>query len=182
MESVYSTIVSRLASAAIVNSAAGVEFDWQAEVTKATDEYITVLKTHVLAQVQEYIESGSSEPFYLKSIANLSSDLPVSEGLYLDDHSQLVVSALRGNAARFRANHEARVKSGRVLSEKNRQRISERLKEIQAVMDDLSTLLNESQPMASPEETLAAKSTFLRLQTRTRLLGVRNEKVTGAAD
>lgn len=90
-------------------------------------------------------------------------DASVSEAS-IDEQSLLAVSALREVGLRFRGNHEARVKSGRVLSEKNRQRIRERLKEVQSVMDDLNSLLEESEPMASEAEKRAAQSHFLRLK------------------
>lgn len=181
MESAYCDIVSKMLAAALAARIAGIDFDWEARVKEATREYAAMLEEHALAQGQAYLDSDSDEPFYLKTIADLQTDLPVSGSLDLEDHSQLVVSALREVAKRFRGNHEARVKSGRILSEKNRQRITERLNDIQAVVDDLKALLDESQPMASDTEKRAAQTTFLRLQTRNLRLGVNNAEAVSAA-
>lgn len=181
MESAYCDIVSKMLAAANAARIAGVDFDWQAKIKEATTEYSAMLLDHALAQGQAYLDSGSDEPFYLKAIIDVQNDLPVSGSLDLDDHSQLVVSALREVAKRFRGNHEARVKSGRVLSEKNRQRISDGLKDIQSVVEDLTALLDESQPMASDTEKRAAQTTFLRLRTRIQPLGVTDGKETARA-
>lgn len=181
MESAYCDIVSKMLAAANAARIAGVDFDWQAKIKEATNEYAAMLLDHALAQGQAYLDSGSDEPFYLKTISDLQTDLPVSGSLDLEDHSQLVVSALREVAKRFRGNHEARVKTGRVLSDKNRKRIDECLKAMQAVVDDLNTLLEESQPMASDTEKRAAQTTFLRFQTRKLRLGVHNAETISAA-
>jgi hypothetical protein len=64
------------------------------------------------------------------------------------------------------------VKSGRVLSEKNRSRLSTLVEQMQAVMADVTSLLEESEPMATEAEKNAALSTFLRLQAERNRLGV----------
>jgi transcriptional regulator with XRE-family HTH domain len=181
MESAYCDIVSKMLAAALAARIAGIDFDWEAKVKEATREYAAMLEDHALSQGRAYLDSGSDEPFYLKAIIDLQNDLPVSGSLDLDDHSQLVVSALREVAKRFRGNHEARVKSGRILSEKNRRRISDGLKDIQAVVEDLTALLDESQPMATDTEKRAAHTTFLRLQARIKPLGVTDGKETARA-
>lgn len=177
MECAYCEIVSKMLGAANAARIAGVDFDWQAKIKEATSEYAAMLLDHALAQGQAYLDSGSDEPFYLKAMIDLQN-LSVSGGLDLDDHSQLAVSALREVAKRFRGSHEARIKSGRVLSEKNRQRISDGLKDIQSVVEDLKALLDESQPMASDTEKRAAQTAFLRFQTRIKPLGVTDGKET----
>jgi hypothetical protein len=66
------------------------------------------------------------------------------DGLDIDTHSQLTVVAMRGITSRFRGNHESRKKDGRVLSERNRQRITSWIGHGKAVIADLQTLLDES--------------------------------------
>jgi hypothetical protein len=172
LESVYNKIVSKLVAAASASSLAGITFDLRGKLKEATDEYSARLESLAYAQAVEHIESGSDEHFYLKAIMDLGSDLPVSDGLDLDDHSQVVVSASKGLYARFRANHEARVKSGRVLSDKNRTRLSAFRERLQELDRDIASLLEESTPMASDSEKRAAETTFLRLRWRQRESGV----------
>lgn len=172
LDSAFCDVVRKLANVAASTVLTGVEFDMEAKVHEAVLEYMARLELMVIAQITEYVESGSDEQFYLKAIVNLSSDLPVSGSLHLEDHSQLAVSVLREVMKRFRANHEMRVKSGRVLSDKNRKLIAEKLKELQSIFDGLNALLEGSQPMASDTEKRLAQTNFLRLQGRTRLLGV----------
>lgn len=172
LDSAFCDVVRKLANVAASTILTGVEFDLVAKVHEAVLEYMARLESMVINQITEYVESGSDEQFYLKTIIDLSSDLPVSGTLHLDDHSQLAVSVLREVTKRFRANHESRTKSGRVLSEKNRNRIAEKLKDLQSIFDDLNSLLAESQPMASDTEKRLAQTNFLRLQGRTRQLGV----------
>jgi hypothetical protein len=70
------------------------------------------------------------------------------KSLDIDLHSRLAVSALTDLASRFHVQHEARLKTGRVISEKNRRRIAsllERLLEQEsAVSADLRSLLEDS--------------------------------------
>lgn len=172
LDSVYSRIIRKLANAASASQVAGVSFDLAAKVKEATAEYLALLESHALAQIEAWLEAGGDEEFYLKAIIDLSSDLPVSGNLDLDDHSQVVVSALRGVAKRFRANHENRVKSGRVLSEKNRARLSTLLEQLQSAIGDVQTLLDESQPMATEAEKRAVLGEYLRTKQRLHHLGV----------
>lgn len=172
VESVLHKIVSKLVAAASAANLAGVTFDLDAKIDEAVDEYAAYLKTLIKTQARDYLESGSDEHFYLKAIITPESAPSVSEGLDLDDHSLLAVSASEGFATRLRENHSARVKSGRVLSEKNRTRVSafrERLKELDT---ELESLLTDSEPKASEAEKCAAETAFLRIQHRNRQLGV----------
>jgi phage head maturation protease len=170
LDSVYSGIIRKLAATAQASAITGVEFNLEGKVKEATSEYMSRLQSHAVAQIEEYVSSGSDEPFYLKAIIDLSQDLPVSGHLNLESHSQLAVSALRDVIKRFRANHEARQregnnqKAGRVLSTANRQRLSAMLEQIQAAVSDCQTLLDESKPMATDAEKRAAETAFLRLQ------------------
>src|ERR1044072_3085360 len=124
LESVFNKVVSKLVAAASASNLAGVTFDLDAKIDEAAGEYASRLKELAKAQAREYLESGSDEHFYLKAILDPESESSVTEGLDLDDHSRLAVSAFKGLATRFHGNHEARVKSGRQHSEKNTQRIS----------------------------------------------------------
>lgn len=172
LDSVYSRIIRKLANAASASQLAGVSFDLAAKVKEATAEYLALLEAHALSQIEAWLEDGSEEEFYLKAIVDLSSDLPVSGQLDLDDHSQVVVSALREVAKRFRANHEGRVKSGRVLSEKNRTRLSTLLEQLQPISEELQKLLDESKPMASDAEKRAVLGEYLRMKQRLHQIGV----------
>lgn len=172
LDSVYSRIIRKLANAASASQLAGVSFDLAAKVKEATAEYLALLEAHALSQIEAWLEGGGEEEFYLKAILDLRQDLPVSGGLALDDHSQLVVSALREVAKRFRANHEGRVKSGRVLSEKNRTRLSALVAQIQTINEEIQGLLDESKPMASEAEKRALLGEHLRLKQRLHNLGV----------
>ena len=172
VESVLHKIVAKLVAAASAASLAGVTFDLEAKIDEVVNEYAAYLKTLIKTQARDYLESGSDEHFYLKAIITPESAPSVSEGLDLDDHSLLAVSASKGFATRLRTNHEGRVKSGRVLSEKNRTRVSafrERLKELDS---ELESLLADSEPKASDAEKCAAETAFLRIQHRNRQLGV----------
>lgn len=172
VESVLHKIVSKLVAAASAANLAGVTFDLDAKIDEAVDEYAAYLKTLIKTQARDYLESGSDEQFYLKAIITAESAPSVSEGLDLDDHSLLAVSASEGFSRRLRDNHGARVKSGRVLSEKNRNRVSafrERLKELDS---ELESLLAESEPKASDSEKRAAETAYLRLRWRAAQSGV----------
>jgi hypothetical protein len=156
----------KIAEAASARDVTGVEVNITEATQALVSAYAQKLILAIASQIEDYLNSEyTNEPFYLKSLFDqfTTDGKPVSE-LDPDSHSLLVVSALREVAKRFRGNHEARVKSGRVLSDKNRQRIVDRLKEIQSVMDDLNSLLDESMPMASDAEQRKALSTFLRLR------------------
>ena len=167
----FCSVITKLATVAESTESTGVAFDLEKSIDETLGELVTRLRRMVLAQIQSYVEDHPSEPFYLKAIIDLSSDLPVSGNLDLSDHSQLVVSALRDVVKRFRANHEGRKrgdsnhKAGRVLSQRNRERLSAMLDSIQAAVSDCQSLLEESQPMADDTEKRAAQTAFLRLES-----------------
>lgn len=175
LDSVYCDIVRKIAHTAQASAITGVEFDSEAKIKEATGEYLNRLQELAVNQVNDYVESGSDEPFYLKAIIDPSSDLLVSGGLDLEQHSQLMVSVLRDVVRRFRANHEQRKrgdanhKAGRVLSQANRQRLSNMLEQIQSAVVDCQKLLEESQPMASEEKMRAAKTRHLALRHERRM-------------
>lgn len=168
LDSVYSEIISKLASVASASNSAGVQFDLESKVQEAGSEYLARLNKHAVTQIQSYVTDGGDEPFYLKAIITGEDDLRRLSALGLDDLSRLAVSALCGVINRFRANHEARAKSGRVLSEKNRSRLLAMVEQITAVSADIKALLDESQAMASEAETRAAITRHLKLKTQRR--------------
>jgi hypothetical protein len=172
LESVFNRVISKLVAAASASSLAGVTFDLEAKIDEAAEEYVSRLKELAKSQARDYLESGSDEQFYLKAIITPETAPSVSEGLNLDDHSLLAVSASQGFATRLRDNHGARVKSGRVLSEKNRTRLTafrERLRDLDA---ECESLLAESEPKASDSEKRAAETAYLRQVWRAAQSGV----------
>jgi transcriptional regulator with XRE-family HTH domain len=172
----YCCVTQKLAMAAVSTQATGVEFDLEAKVDESTSEYVDRLKAQVLLQIASYTEAGSmDEPFYLKAIIDLAEgDLLSAKHLDIDQHSELAVSALKEIVARFKANHEARKsqKAGRVLSQKNRERLAQMLEQIKAAVSDCQTLLDESMPMASADDTNAAKTALAKTKWKARSLGV----------
>lgn len=172
LESIYCRIVKKLANAAAAAKLAGVEFDLEAKMTEATNEYTSLLLKHALGQITDWMEDGDDDDFYLKALTEPSKDLLSDVQLDLEDHSDLLVSGLKSVVSRFRGNHEKRVKAGRVLSEKNRVRLMAMAEQVAAVCADMKALLDESQPMASDAQKRAAQTAFLRTQWRTRQLGV----------
>lgn len=174
LESVYCSIIKKLANAASAAQMAGVKFDLEAKVAEATDEYTALLKQHALGQIQTWMEDGADDDFYLKAIVNPDKDILSGIPIDLSDHSELLVNGLKSVIARYRGNHEKRVaqKAGRVLSEKNRNRLAEFVKQIREAADSAQALLDESQPMASDAEKRTAISQTLRAKWRSRNLGV----------
>jgi len=172
LESVYSKIIKKLAQAASAAQMAGVTFDLEAKVKEATDEYTGLLMKHALGQIADWMEDGGDDEFYLKAILDAQASVKALADADLDTHSQFTVSVLRGISSRFRGNHEGRVKAGRVLSEKNRQRITDLIPNLEAVKAELQKLLDDSTPMATDAQKRAAISATLRNQWRARQLGV----------
>jgi HK97 family phage prohead protease len=77
-------------------------------------------------------------------LANILASKAAVSALPLELHSETVVSAVEELKGRFVANHAARLKEGRVLSDKNRKRIM-------ALIEELQSLMAESEPKADPE-------------------------------
>lgn len=157
LESVYNSVVKKLAGAASAAQMAGVEFDLESKLAEATGEYAKRLNDYALYEINEWIKEGEHEEFYLKAILDAQQSVKSLASADLDTHSQFTVSVLREIGARFRGNHEGRVKAGRVLSEKNRQRIAGLVEQMDAVKAEFQKLLDDSMPMASD----AAKRTVL---------------------
>lgn len=183
LDSVYSGIISKLVAAAAASKLTGVDFDLEGKIEEAADGYLERLKDLTITQAQAYMESDCDEPFYLRAMTDPGvQDFVVAKHLDLEDHNALVVSAVRSIATRYRVNHEGRVKAGRVLSEKNRQRMKDMMDLVTAAMVDCQKLLDETQPMASDSEKRLALTTHLRQQWRLRKLGVAtNAQTTGSS-
>lgn len=170
LESIYSKIIKKLANAASAAQMAGVSFDLEAKVKEATDEYTALLYAHAVSQIKDWMDEGGDDDFYLKAIVDPSKDILSGIPIDLSDHSELLVNGLKSVIARFRGNHEKRVaqKAGRVLSEKNRNRLAGFIKQILAVANDAQALLDESQPMATDAEKRAAMTKHLAAKFRRR--------------
>lgn len=169
---IYAKVVRKLAIIAESSQSTGVAFDLKSKLADVNDEYIKRLNDVVLTQIADYIENPNDENFYLKSLTNPAGNLLADVVIDLDEHSQLVESALKGVTRRFRQMHEIRIKAGRILSEKNRTRIKNLMKQMETVMTDMQKLLDESKPMASDAEKMVEQSKHLRLQHRSKQLGV----------
>lgn len=165
---VYSKVVRNIAHVARGARLTGTPFDLAGKLTEADDELMTYLHDAVMQQIADFIEDQDCETFYLKSLTNPDGNLLGEITIDLDNHSQLVESAAWGVVKRYRAFAGNRIKAGRMLSDKNRQRLETLLKSLQDVTTDIEKLLEESQPMAGKDDQLAAKSKLLRLQMQAR--------------
>lgn len=174
LEGIYCKIIKKLANAASAAQMAGVKFDLEAKVAEATTEYTVLLQKHALGQIAEWMDAGGDDDFYLKAIVNPSKDILAGiPALDLSDHSDLLVSGLKSVVSRFRGNHDQRVKAGRVLSEKNRLRLAEFIKQVLAAANGAQSLLDESQPMATASQKRAVLTKhLLRRQAQRELIGV----------
>jgi hypothetical protein len=162
---VYCGVVSKIAGAAESTKKAGAEFDAAGKMDEATAEYTSRLRSAVGAQVDGYVNGESEDEFYLKNGIGEGGFL-VTEGLNFDEHSELVVTAFREIVKRFRDNHEMRksTKAGRVLSDKNRQRLIKMLESIGAAVTDCHVLLEETKPMANTTDKHAAMVAYQRMK------------------
>lgn len=173
----YSKVIRKLAAIAESAQATGVKFDLKAKVDEATGEYAALLTDSVMTQIADYIDSESDDNFYLKSLTDPSGNLLGELAIDMTEHSQLVESAVKGLIARFRRLHETRkhdatVKAGRVLSDKNRSLLAGFLKQMQDAATGMQKLLDESQPMASETEKRAAIVKNLLRKNQQREMGV----------
>jgi hypothetical protein len=172
LDAAFCKLVSNVAAIAVMSKATDTDFDLEGKVNEIVSHHADATKALVLASINDHIDTGSDEPFYLKAVTDITTDLDHITHIDLDTHSQVAVSAARGYAKRLRGNHEARVKAGRVLSERNRQRVENAKDELMAVISSLDDLLSASTPMASDSEKRAAISQHLRLEQRARQLGL----------
>jgi transcriptional regulator with XRE-family HTH domain len=161
----YSSVMKKIADVAQSSTALGQPFDYEARAREAGGELDRYMTAQSVKQVAAHVASDDADKeFYLKSIINPEREIPAIKQLDLEDHSLLVVSALKGIGGRFRGNHEARLKAGRVLSQRNRDRIGTLREQIQGLDKELETLLAESAPTVPDEEKNAALLENLRLE------------------
>ena len=175
-ESAYRCVITKIAKAARSARMVGAEYDGLSQIKEATASYVSALEPAVVAQFNKWVESEDmmdDDEFYLRSLTQMTADdfALFGKSTDFDEHSQLVVTALREIAARFRNNHEMRksTKAGRVLSDKNRQRLATLVNQIQAAVTDCQSLLEETKPMASDTEKSAARLRLQRLEGRARI-------------
>jgi hypothetical protein len=171
MESTYGSVVRKIAAAASVARASGAEFDLEAMLSEATNEYSSMLQETALGQIKEWLDAGATEEFYLKTMAGVEELVTSFDDRDFDSHSQLTVSVLRGFASRLHGRHEARQKQkpGRVMSEKNRQLVASTIKDGAAVVANLQALLDESAGVTDHAEKRARETERLRARHERRL-------------
>jgi hypothetical protein len=109
---------------------------------------------------------GADDNSNQETIKDAEQQVLALDGLDIDTHSQLTVIAMRGITSRFRGNAEARQKAGRVLSERNRQRITSLIGQGKAVIADLQTLLGESAGATDDAEKRAKQTADLMAKHR----------------
>lgn len=177
--SAFNKIVEKSARTAADASVTGVEFDYESKIREAAYALPDKLVAASLPQVDDFIKSPEREHFYLKQF--YAPESLVSEGL--DSHSSAVVSAVEGFAneasavagavkvwakrvsdkQEFRAGDP--LKSGRVISQANRDRIAEvmgRLDELMPVLKDMHASLSELHTLAGPKTEKSADPDLLR--------------------
>lgn len=116
------------------------------------------------------------DPEATASIKTLWASAPTGEpppaGEQFATHSQSVLAAVSELTARARGLHELRVKSGRVFSAANRERLAALHESMGKAMADLKALLEETTP-AEPGKSLALRHQRVRLaEIEARLIGV----------
>jgi 2'-5' RNA ligase len=173
LDSIYCDLMRKIAATAQASSVTGVDFDSDAKIKEATAEYLSRLQSLAITQVNDYVESGSDEPFYLKAVINTSTEGLETDHLDLPQHSELVASAETGIMKRFRRFYETRIKAGRVLSDKTRKIIQSVRDNASQLVSDCDALLEETKPMASDEAMRAVQTRQLarRSQRRQAQLG-----------
>jgi hypothetical protein len=161
LESAYRDTAREIAQAAASQGITGVRVDVSARVTEAANAYATDLATLTIQQINDYLESESSDPFYLKSIFDeLTSDAPAASKFA--DHLQVVLAAAREVTQRAKQINGMRIKAGRAISADRRSRLSSLLEMCRNVADEIDALLKETEPPAA--KTLPCLSA-LRMQT-----------------
>lgn len=157
LHSTLCSVVKKIAEAAESSAKVGRDYDWQKDVATAVKEYGTRLADTAKSQVEAYVSGGGpEEEFYLKTAMIIDGSLVSGDSLDFDEHSELVVTANAEIVKRFRNNHEMRVKAGRVLSEKNRNRLVKLVEQMMTAVTECQNLLEETKPMASETEKNAA--------------------------
>ena len=156
LESAMRCVIKKIAEAATASAEAGGEYEWQPKVTETMKEYTVRMTDLVNTQVASWVAGEwDGDEFYLKT-AIVTNGALVTGGLDFNEHSELVVTAFEEITKRFRDNHEMRVKAGRVLSEKNRSRLSKLVDQMMTAVTECQNLLEETKPMANDMEKNAA--------------------------
>lgn len=168
LEATYCQIMKKLANAASAAQMAGITFDLSAKIKEATNRYAELLAQSAVSQIQSWVADGGDEEFYLKAIIDNEASVNALAESDLDTHSQLTVSVERGFLNRLRGNHEARVKTGRVMSGRNVERLDSWIVNLEAVVADAKKLKDESTPMASDTQKRAALTKHLLRKFRQR--------------
>lgn len=180
LEAIYCRIVKRLANAYAASKLAGVEFDLEAKMQEATNEYTSLLQSHALAQIYSWIEDGGEDDFWLKSIIDVKEAVKALTSCDLETHLELAESTGLGLNRRFQTQYEARQsesvsgihdgqKAGRVLSAKNRDRLTRWVKLLLRAASDGQSLLDASQPVGNEAKRRALTTKFLMRKNAHRL-------------
>lgn len=191
--SAFTSALEKVARTAADASVTGAEIDVESKVKEAAFALPDKLVPIIVSQIADFINSDSREHFYLKQFST-PEDL-VSESL--DSHSESVVSAvaesqrlqaevgehLKQWLARLRDKQEFRLKSGRVISHANRERIAQALQKLtessattQAITAALTELLEmaEAKPKSvDPDEIRGMVAAFEHMRLRRTLHAAR---------
>lgn len=164
----YCLVVKRIVNAKVGADLTGTEFDHEAKLAEATNEYAARLLDIVKAQVAEYLESDyTDEQFYLRALGDpTADDFFSARNISFDDHISLAVTAFKSVVERTGLNHKDRVKAGRTLSEKKLQAAFSYLDTIHAEETKARTFFEGMRPPASDTEKRKALSDYLRNEFR----------------
>ncbi len=136
IESAFRRVICKIAeSAKNAPSIGESSFDWRAKVSEVVNEWGPQMQPLIIMQIEEFLKSTDDE-FYLKGITGTESF----------ESFEAAGTELKKFAQQMRANHEIRVKEGRVLSASNRQKVQACRDSMESLMGDLDALLMMSEP------------------------------------
>lgn len=146
LDSAFRDVLREIAQAAGSSNVTGVSVDVRGKVQEAASEYLNALVDLATIQIGEWAkdEDTYKDPFYLKNVFDELKDAPAASRFL--DHLQVVLAAAQEVQTRAKSLHELRVKSGRVLSDANRKRLSTLLASLSATSADIDALLKETEP------------------------------------
>lgn len=176
------------------DNAAWVDGQFFLDTTHGKDTYTTVKN---LATVQEfsygfqvmkasYGEQDGKQVRFLEAVdvfevspvmrgAGMNTGLQSIKGaMTLEDESEAALTASTAVVRRLKSLADLRAKEGRTLSAANRARLSRQLEALAAMQEEISKLLEETEPESDPKsaDDMAGEfARFMRLESR--LLGVR---------
>lgn len=163
----FCKVVSRIATATVGAALAGTSFDYKAKVKEAVTEYSTRLAGVVTGQLEDYFEGGHDYTFYLRALADpTSEDFVSAKNIAAEDHCSLAVSALKSVHARMLGNGEPRIKAGRPISEKRMGIFKQHVAKMKELLKEQEDYLASLEPRASEAEVRAVQSEDLRAQFR----------------